>query len=511
MANNFLELLRQRADTAKQNADEYVNVANTGYYPGEEPAETEKDPNAPGLADQLRNWSNNAIPSENSAQASEAVPSPMAAPNVGPKQPQLVGPVKPESEETEEEPNAAMQANRGKSLVSFAKQGLGTTTQDKSAGGGQPTSSVDDILAKLNGNDEELNRAKDTRNQLQLFSMLGQAGNQILGGATGSKVDNSVFDQMGKLAGQGIDDIKTKSALNKEKLAQHEAATKLKNDIAKSDPTSPISAEYRQAIKEMTGKDVNENISAGDLDKMSGIYEKMWATRENAKMRAEAAAERSKKSGDDKILKYSKSMGEDLDPNRPRTGEFGKNQSRVNAAERIEGLYNAVGGDPNAINMRELATSVATMLSTGSQTAVTQINELVPHTMSGNAAKMQEWLTSNPHGAGQQKFAEMYLHIAQREKEIAQKQMLEAQFKKANSTHHKYKELDEDGWYTNLATATGMPVDEIKAMEKQPGFNGQYKEKDGSKEGSATEVERKTKDGKIAIFDAKTKKFLRYK
>lgn len=485
MANSFLDAIRKKAEQAGKEADDYVNVANTGYYPGEEPAP--RDPNAPSLADQLRNWSNTVLPSESSASADvynqamaarNPASSPMAAPNVGPQQPQLMGPPKPDYSE-DDETDTATQVNRGKPLLkSLEIQGLGTKTQDKSAGGGQSSQTVNDILAKLQGNDKALTDARSQRDRMQLLSMLGQSGDQILSGVAHSKISNPVYETMAKNASQGIEDIKTDQAMTGEKLKQHEAATKLKNDLSKADANSAISNEYRQAIKEMTGKDVNPNIAAADLDKMSGIYEKMWQTRENAKMRATLMDEKAKQKGDDKINKMSAAMGTDLDPNKPRSGEFGKNQGRINAADRIEGLYNAVGGNPNAINMRELATSVANMLSSGSQTAVTQVNELVPHTFSGNAAKIQEWLTSNPHGAGQQKFAEMYLHIAQREKEIAQTQMLQAQFKKANSTHSKLKDLDEDSWYHNLAVSTDIPVDKIKEMEQDPSFNGQYKAKD---------------------------------
>lgn len=119
---------------------------------------------------------------------------------------------------------------------------------------------------------------------------------------------------------------------------------------------------------------------------------------------------------------YSK-LADDTNPYRARSGVLGDLQKRMNAAGRIQGLYDAYDGNPNKIGMREMATSVANMFSTGSQTANNQINELVPETLRGDANKIAEWWKNAPNGLEQQAFAKQYLDISNREKSIAEDQL----------------------------------------------------------------------------------------
>lgn len=250
-----------------------------------------------------------------------------------------------------------------------------------------------------------------------------------------------------------------------------------KMDIAltseKQDPHSQVSNFTRNFAKLMgiPKEQIPEDVSAAALEKQFPYIEKYMQSKEMAAQRALLARSGADDKTENRIYKMDADMGKDLDPTHFRAGTLKRNQERIDAAGRIEALYNAAGKNPALINMRELGMSVANMLSTGSQTAVANINELVPHSLAGDATKIQDWFTSEPNGAGQQAFAKMYLKIAQREKEVAQQQIIDAQLKKAFSTHSQYKKLDPNRFYSTLSNATGLSEDDIKQMEEQK-FSG---------------------------------------
>ncbi len=376
--------------------------------------------------------------------------------------------------------------------------------------------SLANILSTLNGGqDQKLQQAIADRDRTQLIANIGKGANIIAGGISRQTQNNAVYDEMLKNAGQGITDINTQNNLHMDQLKQADLGQKLITEQDKSNPDSAISKMSVQIAKQlMPNLSLEEGeASAADLEKLNPQLVSLANHRLAQQYKQMALVQQHDKHTDDQILKYNKAMGEDLDPNRARSGEMGKNQGRVNAADRINTLLQQFpDGNIPQIQTRELASSVASLLSNGSQIAIQQINELVPHTMAGSATKISEWVTDNPTGMQQQKFIKMYADTANREKATAQKQITQGQFKKAYSTHHKLKEMSPDDFYQNLSTATGLDPEEIQKMEAQPGFKGQFTAptNDQSKTPS-NEVERQTADGKIAIFDGNTKKFLRYK
>ena len=126
-----------------------------------------------------------------------------------------------------------------------------------------------------------------------------------------------------------------------------------------------------------------------------------------------------------KILdKRLKDLGADFNPSGARAGEFGKNQARVNAANRVLALATDKNGNPVDLNpqqMPELSQSIASLISNGGQGAMAQIEHLTPKTMSGDWAKIVQWLTNEPHGAGQVAFVQNMIETAKRERDVAQK------------------------------------------------------------------------------------------
>lgn len=278
---------------------------------------------------------------------------------------------------------------------------------------------------------------------------------------------NELADSLEKNAGQPIQDLEQQVAMQKQ------------------DPNSSTSQGYRDMMKQF-GVNVQGDASATDIEKIAPWIVKAYESEESRKQQSQLSKDKAldrnallkikgaeKESAD--LDKLGLRMGDDIDPNRPKTGEFGKNQARLNAAGRVKGLIEASGGNPSRIPMRELATTVGNMLTMGSQTSVTQINELVPHTLQGDAAGIAEWFTGNPTGAEQQNFVKLYDKIASREAEIAKNQMNDAIFQKSYSKYSKLKEKDPEDFYNKLSIATDLDTEEIKALESEKGFRGRYK------------------------------------
>jgi hypothetical protein len=121
--------------------------------------------------------------------------------------------------------------------------------------------------------------------------------------------------------------------------------------------------------------------------------------------------------------KALKDLGSDFDPNGGRAGEMGKNQARVNAANRVITL----GRDPSTGQARdltpnqmpEMAQSVASLISGGGAGAQAQIEHLLPRSYSRDVAGILQFMTNEPQGAGQRAFVQQMLETADRERNVA--------------------------------------------------------------------------------------------
>lgn len=111
-------------------------------------------------------------------------------------------------------------------------------------------------------------------------------------------------------------------------------------------------------------------------------------------------------------------------------GALKPQQERLNRIGRADALVQqmasqAGGGDTR--QMRELATSLASVLTGGNVVAEQQINELVPKTYRGNYQKFLEKLTNNPTGLEQQEFVKRLSDTLAREKGTINTQIKGAQ------------------------------------------------------------------------------------
>lgn len=346
---------------------------------------------------------------------------------------------------------------------------------------------------------ENLKKAQDDRDSQRNMSDVMRAASLI--GARYTNKKNDALDDMANRNDKRSEERVTDFNAQQEEL--------------KHDPHSAVSKGMRDMMKSF-GFDIQGDASAADLEKANPMLAKAFEAQEARKAHSEdlkykykelatLAGLKGQEKADAAIQKSIFKMGDDMDPNKARTGELGKNQARLNAAGRVKALIDASGGNPSGIPMRELATTVGNMLTMGSTTSVNQINELVPHTMSGDAAKIQEWLTGNPTGKDQQQFVKMYAKIADREAQTAGDQMKDAFFQKAYTKYKDVKNKKSDDFYDNLAAATNMDPEEIKKLESEKGFRGRYKSSIGSQSSvgdlKPNEERRKTADGRTIIYD----------
>lgn len=193
---------------------------------------------------------------------------------------------------------------------------------------------------------------------------------------------------------------------------------------------------------------------------------------EEAKIRADEAKNRITATSDAKTEKENTKLAldltKDLDPNRSRAGNFAKPAAMKMAAERIEGLFKQFpdGNIPMSQTV-ELASAVAALVSGGSAPqSQQQINEIVPHSMAGDATKIAAWITNEPLGRQQKEFMMLMRDTAKREKNVAEKQLVGIKASRL-PFYKKLKERDPET-YANILSGHGLNPDLVD--EK-----GQYK------------------------------------
>jgi hypothetical protein len=104
------------------------------------------------------------------------------------------------------------------------------------------------------------------------------------------------------------------------------------------------------------------------------------------------------------------------------------NVKRLNAAERALTLaLDPEGATRNlsSIQMEELALVVGSVIATGNVVARQTIQNLTPHSITGEMNKVLQWLTNKPQGAEQQEFVKLLTDTAHRERQTVGTQLRE--------------------------------------------------------------------------------------
>ncbi len=284
-------------------------------------------------------------------------------------------------------------------------------------------------------NSQALYEAQGRARDNSLYANLAEAGANAGYAIAGVKNPNpGAFDGLKKSAENPIDEF-----------AQ---GRKLETDDAE------LEQKNRQLVSSyLARKAATDRLSAKDAE-MASYHQGVL---KNSAAKGETSASKA-------LPKEFAALGNDLDPNKARTGEFGKMAGMVNAADRalVLGQQYADGNLPPA-QVAELATSVASLVSQGGHAAESTIHRFVPESYSGSAAKLEQWLTSEPKGANQQAFVKQLLDTAEREKQLAQSKIETTQFSRIPKYEH-LREADQPK-FDSILRGYGVDPDKYNAYK----------------------------------------------
>jgi hypothetical protein len=248
-------------------------------------------------------------------------------------------------------------------------------------------------------------------------------------------------------ASKGIADLyaREKNILDKEAERQ-----KKEDELQSTDPQSDISKMYRNSLKELTKQGklniaIPENMTASQVKTMfpqlALVIDRQLRRDELSAIRSERFSQSKDRDTARKEAQQEKEFA-DLSKfvNKFSSREaVGRARNQIEQAERLEGLiYDEQGRvkDANKLNLAEAATGIATLVGASGAPAASTINKFFPETVGLSAAKLKEWVTSNPQKVtGSKEFLEMYGKIIRREKEIGREQVNREVTKRVTSSN----------------------------------------------------------------------------
>lgn len=350
---------------------------------------------------------------------------------------------------------------------------------------------------------ELLNQLQQERRDNQRMLAMTEAADRFgaaLAGTGHLKYEGGKFDNLKNLADMPVQDYMTSDKFKKDnakyaidtemsKLNLEKAKSQMNDEKAKNDPSSDISKVARASVLDSLHKIGRKDLAASITDKMSSKqiedifgqynltnmvtnFESQQNRLELDKIRAGEKAASNQEKMNEKDTRRLDQANKIVTASLARSNTaFGKTAGIYRAAEAIEQL---VGNDLNLDNRQitELARNLDAMLSSGSPT-IGGMKKLLPSTMSGDTAKIQEYLTGLPKGAGQQKFVKRMVETVEREKALAKKQMA-TESKKILSSYADLRKKQPEAWNT-MIQAHGLPQDMFDGEEHDesphPEFN----------------------------------------
>lgn len=308
---------------------------------------------------------------------------------------------------------------------------------------------MDDILQLIAAQQGDFVDTQSLIAALRKQQMAGQAlqilGDKKISGVGGSLAENAQQDAA-RLQAQMIQapQQRMRMALEQQQIAKGQAdmaeAARARGQL--QDPNSMGSVLRRKLLGKF-GMPVANTTAGSDIDeKLIGLAEKGYGVDENSRNREALAKLRAMAAGGGtvggtpplkpgQIEKLWGELDNEINPSKGRSGELGKNMSRINGALRLEQLIKTPDGrlrdDMDSREMTEFAIGLQGMLAAGGH-SVAEVEHLTPKTVGGDFAKIQEWLTSEPKGAGQRAFVEKMSHTLEREKHAALESLQAAQY-----------------------------------------------------------------------------------
>jgi hypothetical protein len=356
----------------------------------------------------------------------------------------------PKVEETEEDP---MGSNEG-------YEPTGGKIEEK-----DEPSKVQTLADTLEANPDEETFADVQKRQAlaTLANQLGSAGD-IIGGA---------------IARTGPNEAAQKMFGNNIKLAENmTSGFKDRKAMEEHDANSAVSKNYREFLKRY-GVNAPENVTAAQIkavllpaaekeslqkerldaqkDMKEIQLEGIRATRQQTKVAKDLARQdKLDKDNINRIDRANKLITAEVASSR---SAFGRAGNTYQSAEKLEALVHDI--DPNDLDTRqitEIARNLDAMLTMG-QPTISGMKKLLPHTATGDVAKIKEYISNIPKGAQQGDFVRRMMETVKREKELADKQMRRSQGKLLSS----FVDLKDHPNMKSVLRANGIPEDVFDA------------------------------------------------
>jgi hypothetical protein len=357
----------------------------------------------------------------------------------------------------------------------------------------QNAAPIGQVLAKLTGQEpNELRDAQQQRNQLQLMAILGRAGQQA-GAAIANRADIKPDDEgyrtLLAAAEQPISDIKTEKALAAETSKNKKLAAEAKTAEQQSDPTSDVSQIARDLYEKTMHKKAPPNASAAQLKDMDNVFARIFAAEENRKDRQ-----------DNKKLfanqKRSAEQSKAYTALRERVESFRGNAKAQQASKDVlaadKALQMVEHKDPNSLTMQDLRLLSEELgkIASGGVPGEHGVQQLMPNNLKTKFAEMQNFMLSKPSDAQAGEYIARNMEYLKDMRGVAQNALDSYQLNIAKGYKNRVSSDDWDEFKSDYPTL----------------FNK------SENEHSSNEVERlDPKSGKIVVYDAKTKKPIRWK
>lgn len=272
---------------------------------------------------------------------------------------------------------------------------------------------------------ENMQAAIDQKNHGELANRLGRASELIgTGFSHAQPVAQEAFNEQIKGAGSAVKDF--------EEVAAQE----------KNDPKSQVSKDFREYLQQF-GMTVPPGTSATSAQKIMPYAYQKFAASEAQKSRHEenklkyeqlkaykeagnAAKEASVKEKSDadaekQFTKFGEKIESGLASSRSPLGRTRIVQQRGEAVQAlIDQVKNQKGG-PDSRQMQEIARSMDAMLSGGVGT-ITGTQELIPHTLRGKFASLEEYIANKPSGLENKEFLNRVEDTIKRETALSKRQ-----------------------------------------------------------------------------------------
>lgn len=338
------------------------------------------------------------------------------------------------------------------------------------------------VGAPVDAEIEELKKAQAEADQNAMWARIIR-GSKTMGAAiAGVKEDTAVQDEMLKDADSPVKKLKALREAREQGVERKLKEAKLKDDQESHDPNSAVSKEYRR-LAQMMGVPVDTNATAASLSKLATIHAQIFSKREASAARKHELDKKqiekdeelyiptlgqARTKDDAKKLKdaleqktdFDSKLSELIDLRKSRGAEFLDREAVARAGQLSKELL---------LKYKDL--SKLGVLSKADEAILNKIIPADPLEFSSSQLAGQDSILSNLEKFKADINRDYTTKVATRIK--------------------KFAPGAEEMYSLNKPETKDRGI--AKKLVEQP-----------------TEVKRKTADGKIAIFDAETKKFLRY-